>query len=159
MNILGLDPGNSGAIASLNGAELLIYDMPTFTIEKNGKMRKRIDIQGLLKIFRDEKPDHVFVELVGAMPGNGGGAMFSFGYGCGIIEGCLAACGFPYTYVSPMKWKKKMGCPAEKDGSRMRASQFFPSYSHNWDRKKDDGRAEAALLAKYGWDEMFQKKD
>ena len=151
MNIIGIDPGISGAIASYNGKELLVYDMPVFSIEKNGKMRNQIDIMRFIGMLRHEKPDHVFLEKVGAMPGNGSGAMFSFGFGCGLLEGAIAACGLAYTYITPMKWKKAMGCPADKDAARMRASQLLPQYAHNWERKKDDGRAESSLLALYGY--------
>lgn len=154
MNIIGIDPGLSGAIVSYNGEELLIHDMPIFEIEKNGKKRRQIDVNGFIKILRDEKPDHVFLERVGAMPGNGSGAMFAFGFGCGLLEGAVAACGYPFTYVTPMKWKKAMGCPADKDGARMRASQLLPKYSHNWDLKKHDGRAESALLALFGYKDL-----
>lgn len=151
MNILAIDPGLSGAIASYDGTELLVYDMPKFDIVKNKKTRGRIDTTGFIKILRDEKPDHVFVEQVGAMPKNGSGAMFAFGFGCGLLEGALAGTGIPFTYITPMKWKKAMGCPADKDGSRMRANQLLPAYAHNWDLKKHDGRAEASLLALYGY--------
>lgn len=46
-----------------------------------------------------------------------------------------------------------MQCPAEKDGSRMRASQLLPGFASNWDRKKDDGRAEASMIALYGFNQ------
>jgi crossover junction endodeoxyribonuclease RuvC len=34
-----------------------------------------------------------------------------------------------------------------KDGSRLRAIELFPNYGQLFARKKDDGRADAALLA------------
>jgi hypothetical protein len=37
-----------------------------------------------------------------------------------------------------------------KDASRQKASMLFPKFAHLWARKKDDGRAEAVLLAHYG---------
>lgn len=151
MNILGIDPGAGGAIVSYNGTELLVHDMPTFQIKKGKSLRTRIDTRGLLKIFREEKPDHVFIEQVSAQPGNGAASAFSFGWACCAIEACLIALDIPHTYVTSMKWKKIMGCPKEKDGSRLRASQLLPAYAENWDRKKDDGRAEAALISLYGY--------
>jgi crossover junction endodeoxyribonuclease RuvC len=45
---------------------------------------------------------------------------------------------------------KAMGIRAGKDGSRERAMQLFPQYSNMFSRKKDDGRSDAALIAKYG---------
>ena len=38
----------------------------------------------------------------------------------------------------------------DKDASRLRAIQLFPVVANRLDRKKDDGRAEALLLAEYG---------
>lgn len=149
MNILGIDPGMNGAIASL-GDDPIIYDMPTHQIEKNGSIRNRIDIPGLLKILKDEKPDHVFVERVGAQPGNGAAAAFTYGWGAGVIECALVALEIPFTLVAPQVWKKALGCPKEKDGARMRASQLIPSMRENWPLKKHDGRAEACLIAYYG---------
>jgi crossover junction endodeoxyribonuclease RuvC len=39
---------------------------------------------------------------------------------------------------------------ADKDAARMRACQLFPSAANMLERKKDDGRAEALLIAEYG---------
>jgi len=56
-----------------------------------------------------------------------------------------------YTLVAPATWKRALGgIPAEKDAARARASQLMPSASGYWARKKDDGRAEAALIAFWG---------
>jgi crossover junction endodeoxyribonuclease RuvC len=42
-----------------------------------------------------------------------------------------------------------MHLSADKGESRRRATQLFPDYADQWTRVKDDGRAEAALLAFY----------
>jgi len=34
-----------------------------------------------------------------------------------------------------------------KDGARARAAELFPAYAQMFARKKDDGRADAALIA------------
>jgi crossover junction endodeoxyribonuclease RuvC len=39
---------------------------------------------------------------------------------------------------------------SDKDTSRQLAMQRFPDYAEKFVRKKDDGRAEAALIALYG---------
>jgi crossover junction endodeoxyribonuclease RuvC len=57
------------------------------------------------------------------------------------------------TLVVPQVWKKAYGIPGgreNKDMARQKASMLFPKYAHLWARKKDDGRAEAVLLAHYG---------
>jgi len=149
-NILGVDVGMSGALSFYDGDELMIYDMPTFPRNKT----KRVDCHTLFKIISDNKPDHAYVEQVNAFSMGATGA-YNFGWSCGVIEAVLASCGIPFTYVTPQVWKKEMACPKDKDASRMRASQLFPQFTHNWERKKDDGRAESALIALFGYNKII----
>lgn len=148
--ILGIDPGFGGALAFMDDKELIIYDMPTFDIARNGSLKKRISSHDVCRLLFQYKPKHAFVELVGTMPGQGISSAFSFGFGCGVIEGCIAAHEIPLTYVTPQKWKKYLQCPKDKDASRQRASQLMPQWAENWPLKKHDGRAEASLIAYYG---------
>jgi len=83
------------------------------------------------------------------MPGQGVSSMFSFGRAAGIIEGVLAGFSVPFELIPPATWTKSMRTFGGKDGSRQRAQELFPDYAHLFARKKDDGRAEAALLACY----------
>lgn len=149
--ILGIDPGLSGAISLYDGNELLIWDMPTLEMMVNGKKRNRLDIVRLKNILLEHKADHAFIERVNAQPSNGAASAFAYGYGVGAIDAVVQCCGIPFTHITPMKWKKDMQCPKEKDGARMRASQLLPQFAHNWSRKKDDGRAEASLIALWGY--------
>jgi hypothetical protein len=52
--------------------------------------------------------------------------------------------------VSPAKWKKALGLSADKGASRRRAIELWPERAQWFARVKDDGRAEAALIA-YWW--------
>lgn len=149
--VCGIDPGASGALSIYDGSDLIIYDMPVYEIKKGKTVRKKVDFNGVRKVLRTYKIDHVYIENVSAQFGNGAAAAFSFGWGCACIENAVIVSGIPYTYVTPQSWKKAMGCPADKDAARQRASQLLPQFAHNWDRKKDDGRAEAALIALYGF--------
>ena len=36
-------------------------------------------------------------------------------------------------------------------------SQLIPDLAHNWSLKRQDGVAEAALIALYGWNNSFDK--
>lgn len=148
--IMGIDPGLSGALSFYDGYELIVYDMPTHEISVGGKKRNHLDVLGLRQIIIDQRPDHAFIERVHALPGNGTVSSFSYGYGIGIIDAVVMCCGVPFTHVTPQAWKKAMGCPADKDGARQRASQLMPQFAHNWPLKKHDGRAESALIALYG---------
>lgn len=148
--ILGIDPGLSGALAFMDDKELLVYDVPTFNIERNGKKKRQINLQALLGILKTYQTSHCYLENVNAMPGQGVSSMFQMGRGYGQIEMALAAHEIPVTYITPQTWKKALAVPKDKDGARQRASQLMPEWSHNWDLKKHDGRAEAALIAFYG---------
>lgn len=150
--ILGIDPGMSGALAIYDGTELIIHDMPTFEITKGKNKRKRIDVSALKRIVETCDFDtHAFIEQVSAQPGNGAAAAFTYGFGCGVIEAVVQCCGLAFTYAPPQTWKKAMSCPKDKDAARHRASQLLPKFAHCWDLKKHDGRAEASLIALYGF--------
>lgn len=149
--ILGIDPGLSGALAFYDGDELIVYDVPTLNIERNGKNKRQILVPALVSLIDLNRPAHAYLELVGAMPGQGVSSMFQMGRGFGQIEGILMSLRIPVTYVTPQKWKKDLSVPKDKDGARMRASQLMPNFAHNWDLKKHDGRAEAALIALWGF--------
>lgn len=148
MIICAIDPGLSGAIAwiSSEGDALIhIDDMPV--IEVNGK--KKVNAAALAKLLKDRWADLVVVEAVSAMPGNGGVSMFNFGYSAGILEGVCAALGCPLKMVRPATWKKQAGVPADKGACRMMAQRYWPGANY-FTRVKDEGRADAALLARWG---------
>jgi hypothetical protein len=54
--------------------------------------------------------------------------MFHFGVAYGAAKMALAACGMPYTVVTPAKWKAAVGVlkGAHKEASRQRAHSYFP---------------------------------
>ena len=83
------------------------------------------------------------------MPGQGVSSTWTTGYGFGVWLGVLAALALPHTRVRPAIWKRAMGLGKDKEQARLRAIQLFPSADLR--RKKDHGRAEALLLAWYGW--------
>ena len=143
----GIDPGLSGAIAFDCGGSWEIYDMPVVQ-GRTGK--NQIAISTLAAILRDYEISHAFIEDVHAMPKQGVSSSFNFGFGCGVIQGVVSTLKIPYTVVTPQKWKKAMGVTADKDSSRARAMQLFPEAGPRFARKKDDGRAEAALIVRYG---------
>jgi crossover junction endodeoxyribonuclease RuvC len=152
MLVVGADPGLGGAVALLDTTDdrLLIWDMPTHALTRSGKAKREIDAYSLADILRLHRIDHLFIERVGAMPGQGVSSVFAFGQAFGVIRGVASAIGIPMTLVSPAKWKKDLGVPAAKDGARARCSQIFPAHAHLWSRSKDHSRAEALLLAHYG---------
>ena len=151
--VIGIDPGISGAIAIFEDGVLdCVVDMPTLKIASGKTMKSHISAIGLVQILGtwalvSDGQAHIVIEKVGALPGNGSVSMFNFGRSAGIIEGVVAAMQFPSTYVTPQQWTKAVGRAAGKDASRMRAMELFPTRADLFKRAKDDGRADAALIA------------
>ena len=152
MIILGIDPGLSGALAFLDTRDntIDVVDMPTVTVMRNRKEKREVSPQRVADIVVQRHVEAAFLEKVNAMAGQGVSSVFSFGRSAGIIEGVLAAFDIPTTLVTPQAWQKAMGVRDGKDGSRERAMQLFPASAELFQRKKDDGRSDATLIAKYG---------
>lgn len=149
--IIGIDVGLSGAIAMMTGETLTgIVDMPTVTLERNGKSKRQISIPELIQIIDTFKPEEAYIEKVFAMAGQGVTSVFSFGRSLGAIEGVIAARSIKATLITPQTWQKAMGVTGGKDGARARAMELFPWNVDYFKRKKDDGRADAALIAAWG---------
>ena len=153
MFYLGIDPGNSGALAILDekGDIVDIFDMPTLEVVSGKSKKQRVNPQGIvaeLALFRDQGVRGI-IEQVNAMPGQGVTSMFSFGRALGVLEGVLAGLLIPYEHVTPTVWKKVMKLNTSKDASRELAMRTWPHKAELFKLKKHDGRAESALLALY----------
>jgi len=153
--IIGIDPGLTGAIAVLCDRIVLI-DMPT-TAKVSGKGNE-VNAYELCSIIREwgsKGETVVYVEKVTAMTGNGVTSSFSFGDSAGVVRAAVACAGLPVNYVTPQAWKKHFGLiNTQKDAARTKAIQLFPSASSDLARKKDGGRADALLIARYGRDSL-----
>ncbi len=151
---VGIDPGLSGAVSFRSNEEMTVLDMPILVIKKAKGARRVLDLTALAYLIDDKtknKPRvHFFIERVASMPKQGVASMFSFGETYGAIKGIVAANFFPMTLVTPVTWKRKLKVSGNKDDARYRASQLMPHHAHFWSSRRDDGRAEAALIAYYG---------
>ena len=150
MIVLGMDPGLKGAIARLtDDDELWIEDVPTLPCKPKGN---EVNIPVLNEIIEtlSFEADHAFIEQVSSMPKQGVATTFKFGETYGAQRALVVAHGVPVTYIPPSKWKPEIGLTKDKNLSRTRATQLFPKFAHYFKRAKDDGRAEAALIAYYG---------
>jgi crossover junction endodeoxyribonuclease RuvC len=152
MIILGIDPGLSGALAFLDTETniVAVEDMPTVTVIRNKKEKREVSPQLIAAAIIKRHVGAAYLERVNAMTGQGVSSVFSFGRSAGVIEGVLAAFDIPTTLVLPLTWQRAMDVRGGKDASRERAMQLFPASAELFQRKKDDGRADAALIAKYG---------
>ena len=157
MILYGIDPGVTGAIAAfVNGRLHGVRDLPTRN-EGNGTVKRRIDSAGMASILREWRrqlgPDAelAVIERVASMPGQGVSSVFSLGHTAGAIEGVLLAMGCPVEFVAPASWKRALGLGRDKADSRAKASLMFPEHAGLWTKVKDHNRAEAVMLAHYGW--------
>ncbi len=97
-----------------------------------------------------------YVEWVASRPRQAG--QFTFGVNTGIIHGVLHAYKIPFQLVAATSWKRQYGLKMEEAGTkrdvknraRELAAQLFPQHQSCFSRVKDDGVAEAALIALYG---------
>jgi hypothetical protein len=130
--------------------ELAVEDVPAVKSKGRGH---ELDLVALAEMIEYQFGgfDHAFIEQVQSMPGEGRGTGFKFGYGCGAIRGIIVSHLRPVTMVTPAVWKPPMGLNRDKDYSRTRAIELFPTYAPRFKRKMDNNRAEAALLAYYGY--------
>lgn len=150
--IIGIDPGASGAVAILqrDGSLVQVFDMPAVEVVVGGKAKRRISPEMLAAELRLYADAVAYVEQVGAMPGQGVASMFAFGEALGLARGVLAGLGVPVQLVPPTKWKRAMNLNAGKDGARALAAATWPAQAAEFRRVKDDGKAEAALIALWG---------
>ncbi len=149
--ICGIDPGLAGAVGFIgDGGEFIaVYDMPTLPTTTG---RRQIDAAALAGILRQHLPAFTMAERVGARLGEGPTGAFSFGHTFGSITAVLAALGLPHDLIQPAVWKRRAGIPAgaDKRASVAICKRLIPGAADHLTRVKDDGRAEALLLALQG---------
>lgn len=152
-HIVGIDPGLSGAVAVYDRFEkklAVAFDMPTFTTPEDGKRYihpKELHSQLLPYALSTAL---CVIEDVGPRPDEGVVSVFRFGFVTGAAHGVVASLNIPIFKVRPQIWKSLMNLDHDKNKSRLMAIEKFHASADLFRRKKDDGRAEAALLAVFG---------
>lgn len=137
MLIVGIDPGQSGAIASISEDANAVGFIRLDVTEK--------DISDWFA-YQEKEIRFAYIEKVHSMPRQGVASSFKFGVNYGFLRGCLISHGIPFEEVTPQRWQKAMGCltKGDKNVSKARAQQLFP------DIKITHAIADALLLAEYG---------
>lgn len=140
--VLGIDPGLSGALAflGLDGSIREIEDMPLLGRQVNAHLLARL-IQGYGPIKM------AVVESAHSMPKQGIAGAFNYGVGYGKILGVLATLEIPTTFYTASEWKRHFRLNNDKDLSRRKATERWPTHADSFKRVKDDGRAEACFIA------------
>ena len=142
---MGIDPGLSGAIGFYfpeTSSRVAVYDAPIAGGE--------INAPGLADLINTHQPTVAIIERVSARPGQGVSSMFNFGRACGVVAGVVGTLKIPVHFVTPQTWKKYFRLSADKEESRALALRLFPACADSFKLKKHHGRAEAALIAKFG---------
>jgi crossover junction endodeoxyribonuclease RuvC len=156
---IGIDLGLTGGAAMIDGAtrDMAVTALPTTDSEAGRRLQGR----ELLAILRGwvpaGEPCFVTIEDIRPRPGDRGGhgnTMHSQGSlmrSRGIVEAVTDIMPAQVLWVWPAKWKKQYGLIGQdKNASRATAARMFPALAHAFARVKDDGLAEAMLLAYYG---------
>lgn len=165
--VIGVDPGLTGALALMthNGLQAC-RDIPIMLKGNGGgAVKNQIDPGALDELLRSWTSGHeknefmVEIESQGPvrLPGNkilGGASAFSLAYTAGVIEGVVAALRLPREFVAPAIWKKALGLtakgPDKKALARAMAARYYPEA--DFTLVKSHNRAEAALIARYGYE-------
>jgi crossover junction endodeoxyribonuclease RuvC len=158
MIYIGIDPGLNGGVGILNthSGSQAVFDTPTMIVSgaKEKRVYNTVEMSRILQPYEKFTLHDVLVvlESVHSMPKQGVASSFSFGQGLGMWQGIIAAYGLPLEMPSPQRWKKEILADQgkDKDASRAKAVQLFPSLASQFARVRDDGRAEAILMAEYG---------
>ena len=137
---VGIDPGKTGAMAIIYESGEVVEDWPGSAAEAAEIMREwRLTYAVQL----------VALERVHAMPKQGVSSTFSFGENFGIWQGIIATLAIPHLQPTPQEWQKgivrKSDGKDAKERSLAAARRLFPDAELS--RKKDNGRADALLMA------------
>jgi crossover junction endodeoxyribonuclease RuvC len=149
---LGVDPGITGGLAIVKllqtGPRLIdACDIPTV----GTGAKQRLDAIALQELLLRYGPHVAFIERAGAMPKQGIASAFRYGRAVGVIEAVIAVNNIPTELIEPSVWKRALHLPGkDKEAARLMAMQLFPDKHHLLARRKDHGRAEAALITLVG---------
>lgn len=155
---LGIDPGKTGAIAVFRQEDKEFYLQSIWDYEE-----RQFFVPLLRQLVASGTIISTCVELVHSAPGQGVASVFSFGANFGWWLGILDAYFISYTLVSPQKWQGTLFKGHKDYTGRLKqttkevslevAKSLFnrDKDSTGWfERKKDHGRSDAALIGWYG---------
>jgi crossover junction endodeoxyribonuclease RuvC len=150
--VLGIDPGIRGGLAVVSGDGNIgtlidAIDIPTI----GTGARERVDVAAIRDWILRHQPAFALIERAQAMPRQGASSGFKYGRATGALETAIVLSSVPIEIVEPSVWKRHWRLPGkDKELARQRALELFPAAHAFFARKKDHGRAEAALLALHG---------
>lgn len=168
--IIGVDPGSAtgGLALMIDGVLTAVADMPIKAFVKRSKGNKLRDIIGgspshthhelddaaVIAILREwlaGRTGTMFLEEAHGRPRQGlvttGRLMSAFG----ALRAIGLALGLEVEVVSPNTWKPALACPATERGACDRAIDLFPHMAKEFKRVRDNHKAEASMIALWGY--------
>lgn len=152
MIVLGIDPGLTGGLAIVTGdRDVRARLVEAIDVPCEGEGPKREVSPSVLDFISKHKPDAAYIERAQAMPDQGSSSGFIYGKAYGALRMAVRGMRIPLTTIESTAWKKAHSLiKTGKEDSRLRALSLLPEGADFLARKKDHGRAEAALIAWYG---------
>ena len=161
MIICGIDVGVTGALAAVDTrGTASIHDLP-ITQDDQGK---RLSARAMLDMLRAAIPagEYGLIVMENIHVQAMHGRMMSHSTETTLvglrfaIQALADVARLKVHYVTPQTWKKFYGIKGDKKGSdaRSTASALYPLQAHKISRVRDHNRAEAILIARYGYEEF-----
>lgn len=154
MIVIGVDAGISGAWAAIQDGKLIALDDVPVAGDGTRRMISAVLLaDAWSRLAEREGPiDRVVIEQVNVRPGQAVSGVYRFGFSCGLVEGVCGGLNLRTQYVTSPVWKRHFGLSQDKDLSRQLAIRTWPDIAHiAFKRKADHGKAEAALIALWGY--------
>ena len=139
MKYVGIDPGLSGAIAVVDSDYQLVdvIDMPN--------LAGLVSYDIVREYIAKWNPAHIAIETLTILNNQKGAVTMGRNYGRLDVAVDL----WPVTRFRPQDWGRTVGRPAgtDKKWALARVRELWPDKRDLFARAKDDGRADAALIA------------
>ena len=113
----------------------------------NGKHILTEDVMQEITKARAGDDIEVAIELASSMPRQGVASTFKFGMAFGATIALAERLHCPFHFITPRIWKKALGLDSDKNRSLALARDLWQDAPIS--RQKDNGRAEALLIAEW----------
>ncbi len=152
--VIGIDPGLSGGMAvyDVRAKKLVeVRPLPVEEIQQGRYVDRNIDSHAFAEMIavavEAYETELVVIEKVHSSPQMGVASAFKFGNNYGAV--CMASLIYAprVEFVTPQRWKARMMLSFDKKQSLAMARKMFGK--DHFPRQKDEGLAEAALIAFY----------
>lgn len=149
MTLLGIDPGQKGALVALDGLAVRHVSL------MSSSPKVGVDMVAVRDVLEALRPDRAVIERAQAMPGNSSSRSANYMRDYGAILGLLCALRIPYETVHPRTWHSQLVGKREGDPKaralevvrqRLPTLELIPPRC----RTVHDGIVDAACIALWG---------